>query len=63
MPKHNCKKCPIRGRYDNNPKSILGRVWRWHINFCPGWKGYMKSLDGDTKQMIIEKYNLPSGKF
>jgi hypothetical protein len=53
----------MRGKYDNNPKSFLARIWLWHINFCPGWKGYMKSLDGDTKKLIIEKYNLPPGKF
>ncbi len=63
MAVNNCEKYPMRRKFDNNPKSILGWIWRWHINFCPGWKGYMKSLDGDTKQKIIEKPNLPSGKF
>jgi len=35
--KHNCEDCSIRARCDKNPKSLFGRLWRWHINFCPGW--------------------------
>lgn len=58
-----CGTCPFRARYDNNPRSILGRIWRWHINFCPGWKAFMKSLNDEEKQAIIKQYNLPAGKF
>ena len=32
-----CETCPLRGKYDKNPKSLGGRFWRFHINFCPGW--------------------------
>ncbi len=53
-----CSKCPFRARYDKNPKSLLGRIWRWHINFCPGWKKYMKSLPEDEKNKLIAQYNL-----
>jgi hypothetical protein len=53
-----CGSCPWRAKYDNNPKSILGRLWRFHINFCPGWKSYMKSVPEADKIALIEKYNL-----
>jgi hypothetical protein len=55
---HNCENCSIRAKYDKNPKSFIGKVWRWHINFCPGWKGYMKSLNNEQKQVLKEKYQL-----
>jgi hypothetical protein len=38
-------------------------VWRWHVNFCPGWKAYMKTLPDDEKRAIVEKYNFPATKF
>ena len=34
---------------DNNPKSFLGRIWRWHTTWCPGWKAYMKSLPDEER--------------
>ncbi len=24
-------------KHDARPNSLVGRFWRWHINFCPGW--------------------------
>jgi hypothetical protein len=63
MSESGCATCSFRARYDQNPRSILGRVWRWHANFCPGWKSYMKSLPGDEKKAIIESYRFPAGKF
>ena len=54
--KHNCEQCPLRQRYDRNPKSLLGRFWRWHIGFCPGWKAYFLSLDEQQKQALRLKY-------
>jgi hypothetical protein len=56
--KHNCENCSIRTKYDTNPKSLLGRLWRWHINFCPGWKKYMNSLTEEQKQALKDKYHL-----
>ena len=53
-----CGSCAFRARYDKNPKSFLGRLWRWHINFCPGWKAYMKSVSEEEKNNLIVKYNL-----
>jgi hypothetical protein len=52
-----CANCGFRARYDKNPKSLLGRFWRWHINFCPGWKGYFKSLPPKEKAELAEKYD------
>ena len=40
----NCEKCKFRAHYDKKPNSFLGKFWRWHINFCPGWKGYFTGL-------------------
>ena len=58
MAQHNCENCSIRAKYDNNPKSLIGRFWCWHINFCPGWKGYMNSLDEGQRQALKQKYQL-----
>lgn len=63
MAEHNCSACTFRSKYDNHPTSILGRLWRWHTNFCPGWKAYMKSVSAEEKKAIIEKYGFPSDKF
>ncbi len=60
MKKHNCEECPMRAKFDRAPKSLIGRFWRWHINFCPGWKGYMKSLDETKKADLRLKYELVS---
>lgn len=58
MAESNCTSCAFRGRYDKNPKSILGRLWRWHINWCPGWKSYMKSLPEEERNEIKGKYSI-----
>ena len=54
----NCANCKMRAKYDTNPKSFGGRFWRWHINWCPGWKKYMASLDDVERKIITEKYNI-----
>ncbi|HKL92315.1 MAG: hypothetical protein PHQ26_00830 [Bacteroidales bacterium] len=53
---HNCGNCPLRSKYDQNAKTFAARFWRWHINFCPGWKAYFKSLSPDDQQNIRERY-------
>ena len=58
MAKPRCGGCFFRGKYDQNPRSILARLWRWHISWCPGWKAYMKSLPEGDKAGTIAKYNL-----
>jgi hypothetical protein len=58
-----CSHCSFRARYDAKPESFLGRLWRWHANFCPGWNSYMKSLPGEEKKALVEAYRFPAGKF
>ena len=53
-----CGECPLRTKYDQKPKSFAGRFWRWHINFCPGWKSYMRSLEATERMEIAEHYRL-----
>ena len=53
-----CAACPLRARYDKNPKSLLGRLWRWHIKWCPSWKEYFKYLPENEKAELVYKYNL-----
>ena len=52
-----CENCKLRTNYEKNPKSFLGRFWRWHINYCPGWKGYFTSLSDEHKAELRAKYN------
>ena len=56
--KHDCENCAFRAKHDNNPKSFLGRLWRWHIGFCPGWKKYITSLPDDQRKDLAIKYQL-----
>jgi len=58
MAESNCENCAFRAKYDNNPKSFAGRFWRWHANWCPGWKQYMKSLDEEKRKEIAQNYNM-----
>lgn len=51
-----CETCKFRAKYEKEPKSLLGRFGRWHINFCPGWKGYFTSLSDEEKQELRVKY-------
>ena len=57
MAEYRCETCPLRAKYDKNPKSLVGRFWRWHTNFCPGWKAYFTSRDDETKAALREKYH------
>jgi hypothetical protein len=52
-----CENCKLRAHYEKSPKSLMGRFWRWHINFCPGWKRYFTSLDEEKKSELREKYH------
>jgi len=58
MESNSCDNCAMRAKYDANPRSFIGRFWRWHIKFCPGWKKYMKSLDPEKKEEIVKKYHI-----
>lgn len=58
MPDQSCENCKMKAKYDVNPKSLIGRFWRWHIKFCPGWKKYMNEVSDEKRQELISKYNL-----
>jgi hypothetical protein len=62
MNDHNCENCGFRAKYDNNPKSFLGWLWRWHATWCPGWKAYIKSLPDDARIKLADRYNLTKFK-
>jgi len=47
-----CETCPIRQKAEANPKSFMARLWRWHTNWCPGWKEYQAHLSKQTNQII-----------
>lgn len=35
----------------------MGLLWRWHINFCPGWKGYFLAQNDEAQQLLRERYH------
>jgi hypothetical protein len=39
-----CETCPMRKKAEDNPKSFMARLWRWHTGWCPGWKAYQAHL-------------------
>jgi hypothetical protein len=51
-----CETCRLRAQYDKNPRSLLGRLWRWHIGWCPGWKRYTRGLPEEQRRAVLEKY-------
>jgi hypothetical protein len=58
MAEHGCGQCGWRAKYDANPKSFLGRLWRWHAGWCPGWKKYITSLPDDQRIELAQKYDM-----
>jgi len=62
MAKYQCENCTLRAHYDNAPKSFLGRIWRFHIDFCPGWKAYFTHQDEATKEELRKKYSFEKYK-
>ena len=45
-----CENCPMRKKAEQNPKSFLSRLWRWHTGWCPGWKAYQAHLAGEVNK-------------
>ena len=56
--KHDCENCNFRAIYDKNPKSLLGRLWRWHAGWCPGFKKYITSLSDAQRIALAERYRI-----
>jgi hypothetical protein len=50
MAGHKCETCPMRKRYDRNPGSLLGRLWKWHTRWCPGWKKYTQAMAAQNRK-------------
>jgi len=59
MANSSCESCKFRAKYDNNPQSLLGRLWRWHAGWCQGWKSYMTSLSVEEREALAQQYNMP----
>ena len=57
-----CEDCGFRTKYENNPNSLLGRLWRWHAGWCPGFKRYLSSLSLERRQELIKRYKLKKYK-
>ncbi len=53
-----CANCDFRKKYDDDPRSFLGWLWRFHAGFCPGWKAYITSLPDDERIALAERYRL-----
>jgi len=58
MTKHKCDNCAFRAKYDNNQKSFLGRIWRWHAGWCPGWRKHITSLPTEERIELAKKYDM-----
>lgn len=56
MAEANCENCAMRAKYDKNPKSLIGRFWKWHIKFCPGWKAYLTSVSDEKRNELFAAY-------
>ena len=52
---HICENCKFRAHYDKEPNSVLGKFWRWHINYCPGWRSYFSRQSEEKKAELREK--------
>lgn len=63
MSEPGCATCAWRAKYDERPRSFLGRLWRFHANFCPGWKAFLRSLPDDERRTFIDRYNLVADRF
>ncbi len=59
---HDCETCGFRRRYDEKPGSLLGRLWRWHIGWCPGWRSYLGSRSDEERATLQARYGMrPKG--
>ena len=57
---NSCEHCRWRAKYDRNPQSIIGRIWRWHMRWCPGWKSYLRSLPEDKRVDLMKSTHKPA---
>jgi len=57
-----CSNCSFRAKYDNNPKSFVGLIWRWHTKYCPGWRKYITLLPDEERIKLAAKYDMEKYK-
>ncbi|HOJ67981.1 MAG TPA: hypothetical protein PKX28_04880 [Candidatus Hydrogenedentes bacterium] len=50
-----CDTCPMRKRFERNPRSLLGRLWLWHTGWCPGWKRWLASLQPTEREAVLNR--------
>jgi hypothetical protein len=36
--------CKWRSYAERKPGSLIGKLWRWHTKWRPGWKAYQEEL-------------------
>lgn len=53
-----CSSCKMKNRYETNPRSLLGRLWRWHTGWCPGWRKYLKCLPDEERQALQQHLDM-----
>lgn len=53
-----CETCGMRARYEQNPRSLLGRLWKWHTGWRPGWKKYLGTLDDAERAELVHRLGL-----
>ncbi len=54
-----CEACKFRARDDKNPQSMLGRIWKWHIGWCPGWKSYLEKISAKAACVKTWRASVP----
>jgi len=58
-----CENCPMRRRFEQRPKSLIGRIWFWHTRWCPGWKRWVASLDPAEREALLSRIRALRDKF
>lgn len=56
MKESKCANCSMKERYDKKPHSLISKIWKWHLGWCPGWKAYLTSLPENERNEVIKKY-------
>jgi hypothetical protein len=56
--KPKCNQCKWKKKYESAPTSWIGRIWKWHTRYCPGWKEYLESLSSEEKTTLLQRYQL-----
>ena len=55
--KYPCENCKLRAAYDKNPKSLIGRFWRWQINFSTLSRCHLRNRKRFARSMTFGSIN------